>query len=232
MKTYRHLFFDLDNTLTRSRTKITPAMKDVLMSHISSDRDIVVVSGAACSQIQFQMDSTPCHLLGQNGNHCIDIERGELWQDLLSDEHKQEIYAHIRQMHRGWQVPDEHDLIDDRGAQLCYSIYGHHAPVHIKETFDPDHAIRKRLLQEYPFVSEHLEVKISGTTTLDYFRKGKTKGHNVARFINSVGWNKDDAVYFGDMLVPGGNDESVIGVIDTVLVADPLDTLQKLQAML
>ena len=40
-----------------------------------------------------------------------------------------------------------------------------------------------------------------------------------------------ESIYFGDMLFPGGNDESVIGVIKTVSVDNPVDTLAKLVAL-
>lgn len=228
-KQYRHLFFDLDNTLTRSRTKISPEMKDMLAA---LGRDIIVVSGAAYSQIQYQVDGFQCFCLGQNGNHAVAHDNALLWEEKLTDTEREEIFAHMQTIPRTWDVPDENDLIEDRGSQICYSFYGHHAPVSVKERFDPDHALRIQILAEHPFESDAVEVKISGTTTLDYFRKGRNKGYNIARLISEKGWNKNDAVYFGDMLFPGGNDESVIGIIDTVIVTDPADTLQKLKDML
>ena len=45
-----------------------------------------------------------------------------------------------------------------------------------------------------------------------------------------MGWKKEECVYFGDMLFPGGNDESVIGVIDTEAVENPDDTLNILRS--
>jgi hypothetical protein len=35
-----------------------------------------------------------------------------------------------------------------------------------------------------------------------------------------MNWNADEAVYFGDALYEGGNDETVIGIIDTIPVKD------------
>ena len=42
-------------------------------------------------------------------------------------------------------------------------------------------------------------------------------------------WDKDECVYFGDGLYPGGNDEAVIGVIETIPVVNHLDTYRILQ---
>ena len=60
-----------------------------------------------------------------------------------------------------------------------------------------------------------VEVKSGGTTVLDIFQKGKHKGYNVGELIKTLGWEKDNAIYVGDALFPGGNDATVIGVIDT-----------------
>lgn len=232
MKTYKYLFFDLDNTLTRSRNKITQEMKDILAVHTSRDKKVIVVSGATCEQIVWQMDGFLCFVLGKNGNQALDETGKELWCNPdLSESEKTEIFEHIARIPRAWEVPDENDLVEDRGCQLCYSLYGHHADVSVKEKFDPELSLRKNLLEAHPFVSETLVVKIGGTTTFDYFRNGGTKGDNVARLINHLAWEESLAAYFGDRLFPGGNDESVIGVIDTIPVTDPHDTLEKLQNM-
>lgn len=226
-KTYTHLFFDLDNTVTRSRSKIAPQMHELLRS---LPQDIIIISGASVDQIRFQMDGMPCYLMGQNGNHAV-FGAEELWCDLLSSDEIAEIQAHIASLPRTWDVPNEDDLIENRGSQVSYSIYGHHAPVADKERFDPDQEKRRMLLSANPLVSETIEVKIAGTTCLDYFRKGRNKGYNVARLISHRRWNKDECLYFGDALYPGGNDETVIGVIETAQVTDPQHTYETLQRL-
>ena len=86
-----------------------------------------------------------------------------------------------------------------------------------------------KLLEKYPFISDTMQVKIGGTTCFDYTAEGKNKGFFVPKLIETMDWNKDESIYFGDALFPGGNDESVIGVIDTQAVVDPADTLSTLQ---
>lgn len=221
MKT--HLFFDLDNTVTRSRTKIATALKEIL-TH--TEYDVIIVSGATCTQIAYQMDEVPCYKLGQNGNHAVDKNDLNLWEERLSETEKTEILKHIHSLPRTWEVTDENDLIQDRGCQISYSLLGHHEIIERKEAFDPQSNIRKDLLEKYPFQSETLEVKIGGTTCLDYTAKGKHKGYYVAKLIEEMEWNKDECIYFGDMLFPGGNDETVVGVTDTQAVKNPEDTLQ------
>jgi phosphomannomutase len=225
---YTHLFFDLDNTLTRSRSSIT---KKMLQRLEALPADVVVISGASAEQIQKQLDGLECFVMGQNGNHAV-FGGEDLWHDVLKPDKVIEIMDHISSLERTWDVPDETDLLENRGCQISYSIYGHHAPVEEKEMFDPDQKKRIALLEAHPLVSDSVEVKIAGTTTLDYTRKGRNKGYHIARLIEHLGWKKEECLYFGDMLFPGGNDETVIGVIDTEAVKDPADTYDKLARFL
>jgi len=220
-KQYTHLFFDMDGTVTRSRSRISDNMK-YLMEHLT--QDIVIISGARVAQIQHQTDNLDCYVLGQNGNHAV---RGSevYWEDRLNSLEIAEIEAHIKKLPISWEVPDPNDLIENRGSQTSFSIYGHTAPVEVKEAFDPDQSKRRAILRAVPLRSDKVDVKIAGTTCLDYFRKGCDKGHNVMRFIKHMGWNPDECIYFGDAIYPGGNDESVYGVIDTQGVSDQDETL-------
>jgi HAD superfamily hydrolase (TIGR01484 family) len=225
---YQHLFFDLDNTLTRSRSSITKKMFERLDS---LPQDVVVISGAKVEQIKSQLNNFECFVMGQNGNHAV-FNGEELWYDILKPDKVIEIMNHISSLPRTWNVPNENDLLENRGCQISYSIYGHHAPVEEKEKFDPDQNKRRALLEAHPLISESVEVKIAGTTTLDYTRKGRHKGYNVLRLIEHLEWSKDTCLYFGDSLFIGGNDETVIGVIDTETVRNPTDTYEKLARFL
>ena len=75
-------------------------------------------------------------------------------------------------------------------------------------------------------------MRTGGTTTLDFTLKGKHKGFNIARFIEKMGWKKEDCVYVGDALFPGGNDETVIGVIPTKAIHDYHETYAYLASVL
>ncbi len=234
----QHLFFDVDNTLTRSRSPITPAMHERL-SRIAKTRDVIIVSGQKAEDILAQVGGVlPIYIMGQSGNRTLrahpDGTIAELWHDALSEDDRVEVLEHIRTLPQLKDVPpapDPDDLIEDRGSQISYSLYGHHAPVEIKEKIDPQQILRKKLLAEHPLTSEKVEVRIAGTTTLDYVKKGRNKGYNITRLLKETGWNKEDCVYFGDALFEGGNDETVIGVIDTVAVENPDDTYKKLEGV-
>jgi hydroxymethylpyrimidine pyrophosphatase-like HAD family hydrolase len=177
------------------------------------------------------VDGVVCRKLGQNGNHALD-EAGELiWEEKLSETEVAGVREHIEQIPVTSEVADKDDMNEERGCQVSYRLLRHNEHVPTKEAFDPKSEKRKAILAEYPFTSDSLQVKIGGTTCLDYTAKGRNKGFYVTRLIEQMGWNKEDCLYFGDMLFPGGNDESVIGVIDTQAVDNPDDTLRHLLSL-
>lgn len=230
MKNKKYFFFDLDATLTPSRQEIKPEMAEFLPT---LGRTIIVVSGSKNSQIRKQIGELEVFLLGQNGNQAIDQSGKILWENRLSLEEKDVVLEHINTIlpQLDYHIPDRNDLIEDRGSQISFSIYGHNAPPEDKKKCDGDFKKRRMLLETFPFISDSMEVQIGGSTCFDYFRKGLNKGTNTKRLIEAMDWSSDECVYFGDALFPGGNDETVIGVIDTVEVSNEDDTLRKLREL-
>lgn len=228
---YKHLFFDMDQTVAPARQPILKHMFDLLND---LPQDIIIVSGQEVDKIGWQSNYLPSYTLGQNGNHATDVDDIELWNIPLDHKHREEIMKHIE------KIIDilDHDLnhewspIEDRGAQITFSPIGNTAPYDLKQAYDPERKLREALIESVPFESEDLVVKIGGSTSFDYIHKERHKGTNVQRLIDLKEWNKKDCIYFGDGLFPGGNDEAVIGVIETVLVKDHHDTYEKLMTML
>lgn len=229
MKKYKHLFFDMDGTVTRSRSLIEPKMKALFES---IPDDIIIVSGAEKDQILKQLDglNREFYILGQNGNQAVKNNE-EIWWNKLSDSERKEILDHIQHIenNRDWEVIDLEDLTQDRICQISYSCIGHNENVSKKERFDPKGEKRQKILDDHPQTLKEVDVKIGGTTCFDYFRKNCNKGFNVAKLIEHLGWKKEDCVYFGDALYEGGNDETVVGVIDTIQVENEHDTYDKLK---
>jgi phosphomannomutase len=228
---YKHLFFDMDQTIAPARQPILDHMYELLSG---LPHDIIIVSGQEVSKIGAQSKYLPSYTLGQNGNHATDVEDNELWNIKLDDRHRAEILEHINKIIDILDHDINHDWkpIEDRGAQITFSPIGNIAPSEIKHVYDPDRKKRAYLLEQIPFESEDLVVKFGGSTSFDYIHKERHKGTNVQKLIDKNSWNKDDCIYFGDGLFPGGNDEDVIGVIETVLVKDHHDTYNKLKELL
>lgn len=221
----------MDGTVTLSRSRIDSKMKK-LLSEIN--KTVAIISGSHNPQMHWQMDALPIIKMGQNGNHTVDTNEDELWFDKLTESEKTEIMCHVDAIRKTftYPVPDEDDLLEDRGSQISLSIYGHNADPYEKQAFDGDFSKRKLLLHHIPFQSKALEVKMGGSTCLDYFKKGRNKGYNIKRLIERKGWKHDECIFFGDALFEGGNDETVKGVIKTVQVTDPNDCYQKILSVI
>lgn len=236
----KHFFFDLDNTLTRSKSHIAPEHKPIL-ERLISQADVIVVSGHPERDIRAHLeDVTGYYILGQNGNYAAMPDGKLLWERRMTDAQKKAIYAFTdkARKHLAYKVRDENDIVEDRGAMIAFSLIGHHENQDIKDAFDPDHAKRKKLLEDMREEVEllrdkyYVEILIAGTTNLDIIEKGKNKGYNITGFIKTLGWKKEDCIYVGDALFPGGNDETVIGIIPTKAVKDYRETYAYLESIL
>lgn len=235
----KHFFFDMDGTLTESRQSMKGGISGGGMTgaweKLCESEDVVVVSGAERRQIQNQIPDGRYFMLAQNGNAAYGPGGSTLWENKLPWDLKFWIYKWIHGTLEysceyadilTWPIGREQmqDLVEDRGCQISYSLIGHHADAGIKRAFDPDQAKRNLMLKNFPWMETRVEVKIGGTTCLDFFLDGHNKGFNIMAFITRMGWSVDECVYVGDALFPGGNDESVFGVIDVVKVSNPQDT--------
>ena len=203
---------------------------------------MIVVSGHGKKDIRKHLGPELAgmyHILGQNGNFAETKDGRMVWNRILSQQQKDAALAFIAKLraHLNYTVTDENDIIDDRDSEIAYSLIGHHEDPAKKGAFDPKHEIRLGLLNEFAsdvrkLNESDIEVRSGGSTVLDFFSYGKNKGFNVAAFIDAMRWNKDDCIYIGDALFPGGNDESVIGVIPTRAVANPDETFELVAKML
>jgi HAD superfamily hydrolase (TIGR01484 family) len=223
-------FFDVDNTLTRSKTLIEPEIATALQRLINNNM-VIFVSGGTYQQIRKQITfANWC--LAQNGNYARYYE-GMIWENKLPLLEKIYIFFHcavIRMYVFLMKGIVGKGVWHDKGCQISYSILGHNQPTSIKEKFDPTGRFRRKLVKLFPLKRKTLQVSVGGTTCLDFNLKGQSKGDNVKRFIDM--FIKEDCVYIGDALQPGGNDHSVVGVCKTIEVKNPAETLKVIKRYL
>ncbi len=233
MPKLKHIFFDLDNTLMLSRTVMVETHQE-LFKQLCDVKDVIVVSGAQASQIRSQIPlsiGATFYILGQTGNQSIGKDGEIIWLEQFSQKQTDATLRLIELLKAEFSplVKDPGDLVELRGAQISYSPIGHHETSEKKYAFDPGAMRRKNIIAKYAAEIRKLndtgiDVVPGGTTCFDFFLAGKNKGFNVARLIQEKKWNKVDSLYVGDALFPGGNDETVIGVIQTKSVKNPAET--------
>ena len=231
--TTKHFFFDLDNTLARSKSCVAPEHIPLFRA-LSDVHDTIVVSGQSGALIADHMTSAlngTYFVLGQNGNEARAKDDSIIWYHPLTSEQRTAVMVFLKKVreHITFPIVDENDLVDDRGCEIAYSLIGHHRPIEIKEAFDPDFSLRQKILAELASDVEVLreadvEVRAGGTTVFDIFALGKNKGNNIKEFVALMQWSIEDCLYIGDALMPGGNDETVVGIIPTHAVKEYHET--------
>lgn len=229
-----HVFFDMDGTLTESRSLISVEMEG-LLNKLKRYADVIIISGADEEQMMKQipvLHFTGNYIMAQSGNHTLNEVR-QMWKNELSDELIGEIQRHINyiQMDARYlevtngKVADTDDLVQLRGGQISFSLIGHNADKQLKNEFDPGGLFRQELIMTYPLEHEGIEVRVGGTTCLDYTKYGCNKAGNIQRLLQWRGWNADKCLYVGDAFHPGGNDEVMMGVLPTREVKGPDETM-------
>lgn len=218
-----NIIFDLDGTLTESRSEATPEMLKAIKK-LSKKHTVAIISGASKEQMEKQFKfSRKIYKMPQNGNECY-LGKRNLWKTPLFDQQCEDIMFHINDIYKHYcaEIPIG-DLIENRGSQISFSFVGHHADLAKKKAFDPTGSFRKKVLREFPFKHKTLKIKIGGTTCLDYIHKRGTKADNLKRLL---GEDLKGSLYVGDQFYPGGNDEDVLSVCHTAEVNGPQETLK------
>lgn len=220
-KKYDIFFFDMDGTLTKSKTEIDDKHIKLLLK-LAFKYPVVIVSGATLGQMVKQLIVSNISYLSQNGNLAMDSAGQMIWEHDLSPSEIKDITEHVNTISRATRVPADDIHVQYRGCQVSYSLVGHDAPQEDKEKYDPTRSRRQTMLRVFPFEHDTCTVAIGGTTCLDYTSKEGTKGKNVQKYLEYTGYK--NAVYVGDALFEGGNDATVIGVCDTLSVSSVEET--------
>jgi hypothetical protein len=215
-------------------------MNDALQE-LAEYRNVIIISGAGPSQIEQQIPiedeyweaSLRITKMSQNGNVCEDIN-GIKWYRKLDTYSRMAVFSHINSIMKKFpiRVDNIEDLVEDRGAQISYSLVGHNASSKKKSVFDPGGDLRRAVLHFVPFNIPGLTVRVGGTTCLDYIAEDGTKAHNLQRLLTPD--ELANAIYVGDQLYPGGNDNDVRDIpgLDCLPVGIPEETLRFIQGEL
>ncbi|MDD5638958.1 MAG: HAD hydrolase family protein [Candidatus Pacebacteria bacterium] len=123
--------------------------------------------------------------------------------------------------------------MEDRGSMVAFSLLGRKANKSLKKNYDPQKIKRKKFIKNY-FKQRlpEFEMKIGGTTTIDFTKKGFTKVFGIKRIKEMFKCKFSDMISFGDDLQEEGNDSTVRSVIDCIKVKDPEDAYNKLKEYL
>jgi phosphomannomutase len=239
--------FDLDGTLAESKQHLEKDMS-YLLCDIAREKKLAIISGGAFSQFekQFLVSFSPKEeekdliysnliLLPTSGSKRYEYD-SIIKEWIVTDMEEMPIlirekalvilkeYALTGKYGIG-PIIEGDEVVEDRITQISLSALGQHAPLDDKKAWDPDQAKRKEMKKELELVLPEVEINIGGATTLDILPKGFNKAKGLIRLLDKLGMTKEDMIFIGDAIFPGGNDYSPYEAgIESVKTLGPKET--------
>jgi phosphomannomutase len=236
------LAFDLDETLNVAKTPMEPEIAEVFMK-LLDHYPMCVISGQKYDQFLLQVvDTLPnptekqlenLHLMVTQGGRYYRREQGE-WRLVYNYDLTPEQVAKISEALETaakelgyWEANPAGEIVENRLSQVSLSALGQHALPEDKYKWDPDMKKRNAIAVRAKELAPEFEYEVGGTTTINVNVPGMNK------LMEQLGVNKEDILFFGDMVQPGGNDYPVVQMgIDTIAVKKWQDTMFALRGIL
>ncbi len=231
--------FDLDGTLTESKSNIDNEMVNILCELLRY-KLLAVMGGGNYKQFQNQfLHYLKCKnqfrnllILPTSGASLYKFYKGK-WQKVyrhkFSAKEKNKIVTAIEKAFADikYRKPKKTygKVIEDRESQITFSALGQKAPLTEKEKWNKTKDIRPQLKRALEKYLPEFEVRLGGLTSIDVTKKGIDKSYGIMQLLKISQLKKKDIVYIGDALYKGGNDAAVFKTgIDTIQVFGPEET--------
>jgi phosphomannomutase len=241
----RLMIFDLDGTLTKSKSPLEPPMAAHLQA-LMAVMQVAVISGGAWPQYEKQLLSylpdgealKQLSLLPTSGTQFLRYDGAwtELYAETIPDADKARIVAALNaaldqsglRIEKPWG-----EVIDDRGSQITMSALGQDAPLEVKRNWDADFAKRSAIKAILEPMIPGFTVGMGGASSIDVTRPGVDKAYGIGKLRDVLGIPVEDMIFVGDALFPGGNDEPARKTgVDCIRVRDPEETGRVIEAVI
>ncbi|MDR0300647.1 MAG: HAD-IIB family hydrolase [Streptococcaceae bacterium] len=161
-----------------------------------------------------------------------DVENGwkREYAHFLSDEQVLLISENIEKAAKDlgyWCESPAGEIIENRGSQVTFSALGQWATPEEKRVWDTDLSKRKEIIEQITpiFDESGIIAAIGGSTSIDVTLPGIDKAYAIDQLMKETKMIKEDILFLGDKLQPGGNDYPVKTFgIDTIEVQSCEDT--------
>ena len=239
------IVFDLDGTLTESKTALDTEMSALLRDLLSVVK-VAVISGGSWAQFEEQLLTNLASnerlvnlsLLPTCGTKFFKYAgdwRMIYSEDFTADE-KGKIIRSLKKAFgsSGFKIEKVWgEVIEDRGSQITFSALGQHAPLEEKKKWDPDFTKRKKMKTFLDTLIPEFFVRLGGTTSIDVTKHGIDKAYGIKKLRDTLGIAIDEMIFIGDALFPGGNDYPAkeAGAL-SIQVKDPHETKRVIEAII
>lgn len=221
--------FDLDGTLTDSKSPVTDTMA-TLLTRLLDKYIVLVMSGGKFEQFEKQLmrhlkakpeQLANLHILPTCGTRYYRFNsKTNSWQQIyaedFSDEEKAKIIKALNDGIDKFGYREKKtwgDIIDDRGSQITFSALGQdiveqlgQEGVRLKEEWDPDGTKKHQLRDYIAGLIPEFEVRVGGGTSVDITKRGIDKAYGMQKLLDRLKIEKQDVLFVGDRLEEGGND--------------------------
>ncbi len=254
LKNKKLIVFDLDGTLTESKSPLTPDVEALLLK-LLAQKPVAIIGGGRWQQFQKQfLEHFNCapallrrlFMFPTTASSFYRYQDG--WQQVyahtLPTETKQKIFAAFDKILKqiGYKPPEKvyGKVIEDRGSQISFSavgqdivdVLGVRAGVAAKAAW-AQLPWRKQITDAMQAELPELEVKMGGISTIDIVQKGINKAYGLRQIERHVQIPIADMLFVGDAIYPGGNDYAIVETgVRYVHVAGPAETKEVIQKIL
>jgi phosphomannomutase len=241
------IVFDLDGTLTETKSNLEPYMAKTLRA-LLAEKKVAVIGGGSYGQFRRQFVSNlncPPNLLANlflfpttaTCFYTYNAGWKNVYSHLLSKTQRQKIRRAVKEVLReaGYIPPKKTygKTLEDRKSQMSYSFLGQDVVamlgakgVRLKEEWTKKNTplklkIASMLQKRLP----NLEVHAAGFTTIDITMRGIDKAYGVRQIEKQLHIPIKAMIFIGDALYPGGNDYAARKTgIQCIAVRGPKDT--------
>lgn len=217
------IVFDLDDTLTKSKTRVDEEMKDLLIQLLNKYK-VAIITGWEFDQINKQIVSYLCewnpqlenlYIFPTCGAKMYQYEDGvysKKYEEWLSQDQMDYINEVLWKMISHFELDfleSYGDVIENRGTQITYSALWSECPLEIKSQWDPDGEKRQKYRDFIKDDLKEFNVWIAGRSSIDITKNWIDKAYGIRKIMSEIWIDKQDILFIWDMLMPGGNDYPV-----------------------
>lgn len=247
LKPKKLIVFDMDGTLTPSKSPIEKGMAELLGKLLATHK-VAVISGGRIEtfnkqflpHLKFSRDLVSnLYLFPTSGAAFYEYKKG--WDKVYSHDLSAKEKERIRKAFNAilkeidYKQPKKvyGKVLEDRKSQMSFSPLGQEVVTALgkmgvrlkekwKEQYDPIRLqIAKLLGEELP----DLEVRVGGLTTIDVTHKGIDKAYGIRQMEKYLKVKQKDMLFVGDAIYKQGNDFAVTKTkVDYVKVKGPAET--------
>lgn len=220
---YKIIVFDMDGTLTKSKTKADPDMLE-LLEILSQKYKVWVISWWDFNQYKLQFlvylnskkaDLNNFYLFPTNGTRMYHYVDGRFTKKYSEDFTKVEVDEIINALDKSIidldLIPELQywELYENRGWQITFAAMWIDCPYEIKSVWDKDFKIRLRIREYIKKSLVGYNIWVCWTSSIDITREWIDKAYGIKKIMENLLVKKEEILFIWDALLKWWNDYPV-----------------------